>query len=175
MYLDQPNESDQEQIVRVRRKDLLAARRLLRALLGEEHQSSGELLFRAAGEPANIEQRSVLIARAQDEFQNRRRRGGIFAQSMFGEAAWDMLIALYIRDMSGQRQTVGGLMQFSGAPTTTAKRWLDFLVTHDLVRRDPHPTDQRTAFVSLTGKAREKLDLYYSGTVTTAVSTVTHS
>ena len=82
---------------------------------------------------------------------------------MFGEAAWDMLLALYILDMTGQRQTVGNLLRFSGTPMTTAKRWLDDLAAHDLVWREPHPTDRRTAFVVLTPKARQKLDLIYSG------------
>jgi DNA-binding MarR family transcriptional regulator len=88
---------------------------------------------------------------------------------MFGEAAWDMLLGLYILDVAGQRQTIGNLMRLAGTPTTTAKRWLDFLMSHDLVRRDFHPTDRRTSFVSLTPKAREKLDLYYSETSSTGM------
>ena len=88
---------------------------------------------------------------------------------MFGEAAWDMLLALYILDMSGQRQTVGSLLHFSGTPMSTAKRWLDFLSAHDLVRREAHPTDRRTAFIGLSDRARQKLDLYFSETITSTV------
>jgi DNA-binding MarR family transcriptional regulator len=76
---------------------------------------------------------------------------------------------LYVLDVSGQRQTVGSVMRFAGTPTSTAKRWLDYLAAHDLVRREEHPTDRRTAFVSLTPKAREMLDVYYSETVSTGV------
>lgn len=88
---------------------------------------------------------------------------------MFGEPAWDMLLALYILDVSGQRQTTGALMQFSGAPITTARRWLDYLVGNGLVLRSHHPTDQRVMFVGLTDKGRNALDLYYSETVETEV------
>lgn len=88
---------------------------------------------------------------------------------MFGEAAWDMLLALYILERSDQRQTVGALMQHAGAPTTTAKRWLDFLEGRGLVARTPHPTDRRTAFVSLTQNGRSKLDLFYSETADVAL------
>jgi DNA-binding MarR family transcriptional regulator len=42
-------------------------------------------------------------------------------------------------------------------------------MSHDLVRRDFHPTDRRTSFISLTAKAREKLDLYYSETSATGM------
>jgi DNA-binding MarR family transcriptional regulator len=93
----------------------------------------------------------------------------VFGQSMFGEAAWDMLLALYILDISGQRQTVGSLLHFSGTPMSTAKRWLDYLSAHDLVRREAHPTDRRTAFIGLSDRARERLDLYFSETIETTV------
>ena len=88
---------------------------------------------------------------------------------MFGEAAWETLLALYILDISGQRQTVGSLLHFSGTPTSTAKRWLDYLCAHELVRREAHPTDRRTAFIGLTDRARERLDLYFSETIATTV------
>lgn len=163
MLRDQSSQGDAERTVTLSRRDLSAARRLFNLLFTDDRAARG---FEA---PPTVPietaaERGTLVARARDEFDNRRRRVGVFGQSMFGEAAWDMLLALYILDESGQRQTVGGLMQFAGSPTSTAKRWLDYLAAHDLVRREPHPTDRRTDFVSLTDKAREKLDLYLSGT-----------
>lgn len=93
----------------------------------------------------------------------------MFGQSMFGEAAWDMLLVLYITELYGPRQTVGDLARAAGSPKTTANRWLGFLVGHDLVRCYEHPTDGRTSFVTLTEKGRTKLDEYFSGTVETEV------
>lgn len=155
--------------MRLSRKDVFAARRLLNLLLGIEHGSANALQLEPATRFVGNIPRATLIARAREELHNRRRRAAGFGQSMFGEAAWDMLLVLYILDMSGQRQTVGSLLQFAGTPLSTAKRWLDYLEAHGLVRREAHPTDGRTAFVSLTSKAREKLDLYYSETVETGV------
>jgi DNA-binding MarR family transcriptional regulator len=149
------------------RMDLLAAQRLLQLLLVPDGQSPDAEGRNSAAPGAK--DRALLVARARTEFLDRRRRVAIFGQSMFGEAAWDMLLALYILDMSGQRQTVGSLIDFAGTPATTAKRWLDFLMAHDFVRREPHPTDRRTAFVTLTSKARDKLDLYYAETGLTVV------
>ena len=151
------------------RKDLSAARRLLRLLLGVEQSPSDHLLRPQPERPQKETQHTALLARAHDEFHNRRRRVSVFGQSMFGEAAWDMLLALYILDISGQRQTVGSLLHFSGTPMSTAKRWLDYLSAHDLVRREAHPTDRRTAFIGLTDRAREKLDLYFSETIATTI------
>jgi DNA-binding MarR family transcriptional regulator len=166
MFHDEPAV---ERTITLSRKDMQAARRLLHLLLGAEQMSSDDLRLRPTARPAVTTDRAALVARARVEFRNRRHRIDVFGQSMFGEAAWDMLLALYILETSGARQTVGTLLHFAGTPLTTAKRWLDFLAEHDLVRRDPHPTDRRTAFVSLTVKAREKLDLYYSGTIETPV------
>jgi hypothetical protein len=150
------------------RKDLSAARRLLNLLLGTERDAAEELLVPPAS-GGSVSERSTLVERARLEFHERRRRTAVFGRAMFGEPAWDMLLTLYILDVSGQRQTIGALLHFSGTPMSTAKRWLDYLVAHDLVRREEHPTDRRTAFVALSSKARTMLDLYYSGTDQTAV------
>jgi hypothetical protein len=160
---------DTERTVKLSKNDVRAARRLLQLLLGEEGQAKRPLAIDPLTKPADDITRSAMVARAREEFGNRRRRVAVFGPSMFGEAAWDMLLALYIVDVAGQRQTIGNLMQLAGTPTTTAKRWLDFLMSHDLVRRDFHPTDRRTSFISLTPKAREKLDLYYSETSATGM------
>jgi DNA-binding MarR family transcriptional regulator len=45
-------------------------------------------------------------------------------------------------------------------PPTTVQRWVDYLEKEHLIRRDPHPTDRRTAFVSLLAKGRSSLDDY---------------
>lgn len=169
MFYEQSSETDGPRTVTLSRADLLAARRLLHLLLVAERESPEALNSDAASPTERIAERWTFAARARQEFEERRRRESVFGRSMFGEAAWDMLLALYILDQSGQRQTVGGLIRFAGTPATTAKRWLDYLTDHDLVRREPHPTDHRTDFVMLTPKAREKLDLYYAGTGVTPV------
>lgn len=167
MFYGQPQNDDAKRTVTLSSNDLRAARRLLQLLLGGN--ANDQLSLEPPTRPAEDKTRGALIARAQEEFGKRRRRLAFFRESMFGEAAWDMLLALYILDVSGQRQTVGSLLHFSGASATTAKRWLTFLEGNGLVRRDPHPTDRRLSFVGLTEKAREKLDLYYSETITSGV------
>jgi hypothetical protein len=169
MLHNQPADADTKRTVTLSHKDLSAARRLLRLLLGLDQAPSHDLLRPHPTRRPEETQRASLLARARDEFHNRRRRVSVFGQSMFGEAAWDMLLALYILDISGQRQTVGSLLHFSGTPMSTAKRWLDYLSAHDLVRREAHPTDRRTAFIGLSDRARERLDLYFSETIETTV------
>lgn len=168
MFYDQ-QDAEEERTITLSQRDVRAARRLLKLLLQEEPEPSPGQQLEGSTRPAADTSRAALIARAREEFGNRRRRTSIFERSMFGEPAWDMLLALYILDVSGQRQTTGALMQFSGAPITTARRWLDYLVGNGLVLRSHHPTDQRIMFASLTEKGRNALDLYYSETVETEV------
>lgn len=163
MFYDQ-QDADKERTITLSQKDVRAAQRLLKLLLREDLESSADQQLETSVTSAADTSRAALVARARQEFGNRRRRSNVFQRSMFGEPAWDMLLALYILDVSGQRQTTGTLMHFSGAPVTTARRWLDFLVENGLAQRDHHPTDQRVLFVSLTAKGRDLLDLYYSET-----------
>jgi DNA-binding MarR family transcriptional regulator len=146
----------------VRHRDVTAAARLLRAIVSDNHDLAREITALSRGNVRPAGQRAILIECARQMYVNRARRAQIFSNMMFGEAAWDMLLALYVTDQSGQRHTVSGLANLSGAAPTTALRWLDFLEKKEgLVKRKPNPTDRRTYMVELTEKAREGLDAYF--------------
>ncbi|MES2137031.1 MAG: MarR family transcriptional regulator [Pseudomonadota bacterium] len=104
---------------------------------------------------------------ARDMLLARRGRLKIFNRAMFGEPAWDMLLALYIGQVEGPRRSVSGLSSLSGAPATTALRWLDYLDKEQLVVRHANPTDRRSDFVELTDKGRTMMERYLSGTIQT--------
>lgn len=130
-------------------RDIRDAVRLLRRL-AEYDQSEG------GG-------RAVFVGRARRVIAERRKRIGIFGISMFGEPAWDMLLALYTED-GRQRLTVGKLVNATGHAPTTALRWLDYLETQGFIRREPHPLDRRSTFVDLVDKGYNALDAYFSET-----------
>jgi DNA-binding MarR family transcriptional regulator len=108
---------------------------------------------------AEMQKLAICIARA------RRARIPIFNKSMFGEPAWDMLLELFINVDYGARHSVGRLCDLSGAPPTTALRWLDYLEKEKLVSRQANPTDRRTEFVEITEKGRSAMEQYLSGTL----------
>lgn len=97
----------------------------------------------------------------------RRRRTRTFNKCMFGEPAWDMLLALYVSRSSGPRYSVSQLSTLSGSPPTTALRWLDYLAKEQLIVRAPNPTDRRSDFVEMTDKGRTALEQYLSETLQT--------
>ena len=148
-------------------RDVQAAARLLTAIVGVDNDRGRELTNLAKADliESLSHDKMVLVERARQAYVNRARRSQIFNSVMFGEAAWDMLLALYVTDQSGSRHTVSGLTELAGVPPTTALRWLNFLeVTEELVSRKPSPLDRRVFRVELTDKARTLLDTYLSGT-----------
>jgi len=108
--------------------------------------------------------RKSLIDAARHELKKRRRRTQLLSEGMFGEPAWEMLLLLYI-EQQGTRLNLARLSENLGLPGTTALRWLSYLEDRGLIQREAHPTDQRSAFLKLTDKAIEALDVYLSEAV----------
>jgi DNA-binding MarR family transcriptional regulator len=85
----------------------------------------------------------------------RRRRLQFFTPSMFGEPAWDMLLALLVRDRFATSLSLTALGAESGAPASSGLRWISYLEDHDLITRNASGHDQRIQLVELTEKARD--------------------
>ncbi len=100
----------------------------------------------------------------------RAKRRKLFDSRLFGEPAWDILLELYYSDLRRRAETVSGLCIASGAPSTTALRWLQALENEGLLRREADPTDRRRFFVRLTAKARDALnELFVSSDLSTSI------
>jgi DNA-binding MarR family transcriptional regulator len=104
--------------------------------------------------------RSQLAAKASAIFAERNRRREFFPATLFNEPGWDMLLAAYITDFAGGRQTVGKLISWIGSPHSTSIRWIDYLENHRLIARQENPDNRRIVFVDLTDKGRELLGRY---------------
>ena len=164
---DRPDEAKGDlKTITLTKHDIKAAAHLLHLLVAAEEGRGREINTLARGNVHCIgdQNRSAYVERAHQVYVNRARRSQVFKSAMFGEAAWDMLLALYITDQSGARHTVSGLVSLAGVPPTTALRWLDFLEKEQLVGRRPKLTDARVSLIELTDKARDLLDTYFSGT-----------
>ena len=149
-------------VIKLTSQDVDDARRLLSLLASSDEMIT---IHPAPGsdEAVSVSKQS-LLGKAKQLIASRRRREDIFGRTMFGEPAWDMLLLLYARDASA-RQTIGRLSNLSGTTKSTTLRWIDYLEQEQLVRREAHPTDRRAAFVQLTDKGRDAVELYLSETV----------
>lgn len=102
---------------------------------------------------------------ATSMFYARKRRDQFFHRGLFGEAAWDVLLTLYIMDQHGPRLTIGTVSKVADVPTATILRWLQTLEDQGLTERQPHPHDKRSALIRIAPKGREAMEAYLSETL----------
>lgn len=107
-------------------------------------------------EPLSDECRKVQIA--QWFLAARRLRREHLNGTFFGEPAWDMLLQLYVRQVSGLSSTVSELRAARDEPASTVQRWLDALQEQGLIHRKHLVTG--ADLVELTAKGDTALDAY---------------
>ena len=91
-------------------------------------------------------------------YDARRTRDKVLDRNLFGEPAWDMLLALSYMPAQGKFLSVSGLSHVSGVPETTALRWQEVLTREGLIERGPDELE----FIRLTERGRSLMDGYLS-------------
>lgn len=114
----------------------------------------------SAANSASPAQRRILHERASQIRFSRELRRSVFNPNMFGEPAWDILLALYVIDPDQRRLSTRQVTTLAGHPLTTALRWLDYLAQQELIERGTNPFDQRVVYVELSAKGRAAMDQY---------------
>lgn len=80
-------------------------------------------------------------------------------EDLFADPAWDMLLEIFVSDLSQQKMPVSSACISARVPPTTGLRWLKVLERRGLVHRMADPRDRRRVFVSLTPDAFTKMRL----------------
>ena len=101
-----------------------------------------------------------LVACACQIYESRLKRTGFFAQSLFGEPVWDMLLALYCLSARGKALSVSGLGYASHVPQTTALRWSQMLEERNLIVRTKDTSDARRFHITLSEDGKRLMDKY---------------
>jgi DNA-binding MarR family transcriptional regulator len=81
-------------------------------------------------------------------------------EEIFGEPAWDILLDLYVHQAQNEKVSVKSACIESGAPTTTALRWLNILEMKGLVNSLEDPDDSRRRLIRLTAEGYEAMTRY---------------
>jgi DNA-binding MarR family transcriptional regulator len=89
---------------------------------------------------------------AGEIYRMRRARDRYLPKELTGEPAWDILLALYAEEPA--KLPVSSLCFGSGAPQTTALRWIGVLGKSGLIERTQHPRDASVLLLSLTEQGR---------------------
>ncbi len=90
-------------------------------------------------------------------------RGRYFDAKLFSDPAWDILLDLTAARIEGTKVSVTSLCVASGAPGSTALRWIDKMVEAGLLLRVEDTVDRRRAFISLSDEAAEAMAAFFAG------------
>ena len=101
-----------------------------------------------------------LIRLAGKLYDARRSRDRMFTEKLFGEPAWDMLLALYHMPSRGEFLGVMSLGHAASVPPTTGLRWQKVLVERGLIERGPRVSDSRQRLIRLTEGGRALMSQY---------------
>ena len=101
-----------------------------------------------------------LIALASKLYDARRARDRMFHEKLFGEPAWDMLLALYCFPNRGLFLGVMSLGHAANIPPTTGLRWQKVLEERGLIERGPVEHKTRQQLVRLTEAGRTLMSNY---------------
>lgn len=93
----------------------------------------------------------------------RRARLSFLPSELLGEPVWDMLIDLFIAESEGRPVTVSSVCMASGAPTTTALRWLARMEDMGLIRRTGDRNDRRRIHVCISPETKQAMERWLSG------------
>ena len=88
----------------------------------------------------------------------RQQRRRYFENDLFGEPAWDILLALYAAALVQRRIAVTALAEEASLPQTTTLRWLHALHRDGLVERTADPIDARRVLISLSEQGLAAMD-----------------
>jgi DNA-binding MarR family transcriptional regulator len=91
----------------------------------------------------------------------RRAREAIISRELFGDPAWDILLALYRAELDGRRVSTTALSIAAAVPGTTALRWIEKLDRLDFLKREGDPRDARRLWVSLSHSGSAKMQAYF--------------
>jgi DNA-binding MarR family transcriptional regulator len=92
----------------------------------------------------------------------RRLRSRFFAEDLFADPAWDMLLDLLQAEIAQLRVPVSSLCIAAAVPATTALRWLKTMTDKGLFLRRADPHDGRRVFVELAPDASIALRRYFA-------------
>lgn len=104
--------------------------------------------------------RRELTRLASQLYEARRGRDRLFNGKLFGEPAWDMLLALYCLPARGIVLTATSLDYAANVPLSTGTRWQRLLLDQDLIKRGPDIADGRQQLVALTETGRMLMEKY---------------
>lgn len=106
------------------------------------------------------DERARARAWAERLYAERRRRDALFPDGLFGEPAWDLLLAMFLAREKGKAMILCKAYKAAGVTDTTGRRLLDRMEEDGLITRRRAPRSRKMRIVELTDAAIERLTDY---------------
>jgi hypothetical protein len=104
----------------------------------------------------------VAVETVRSVIRARRLRSRYFAEDLFADPAWDMLLDLLQAEIAQLRVPVSSLCIAAAVPATTALRWLKSMTDKGIFVRRADPHDGRRVFVELSRDASFAMRRYFA-------------
>ena len=104
----------------------------------------------------------VPVEAVRSVIRARRLRNRYFAEDLFADPAWDMLLDLLQAEIAQLRVPVSSLCIAAAVPATTALRWLKSMTDKGIFVRRADPHDGRRVFVELSREASISMRRYFA-------------
>jgi DNA-binding MarR family transcriptional regulator len=129
-------------MMRVKDGGVVAAR-------GDKGKAEGESVPALEDQSIDLARRILAMRRLRDRLLG----------AFFAEPAWDILLELYVQTHEDRTVTVSQLSLSTGAPPTTALRWINTMAREGLLVRRSDDADARRVIVSLSREGEESMRL----------------
>lgn len=116
-----------------------------------------------SGDPFTQDRRPVELSTwlmARELIHHRRQRRRFFSTGVFGEPAWEMLLALIAQTPGEKAMTFEKLIASVEVPASVGKRWIEYLEGEGLLVRQSVGADDSASLISLTPEAEARLISY---------------
>jgi DNA-binding MarR family transcriptional regulator len=105
---------------------------------------------------AEFNQPSLVAAEAAELVSQiiraREKRATFFGSELFADPAWDIMLELFLAQLTQRKMASSDLGIATPVPMSTALRWIEKLAEGGWIRRRPDPSDHRRGFVELSAK-----------------------
>lgn len=109
------------------------------------------------------ERRKLVLALAREERDKRQERQRHFARALFGEPAWELLLAIFISEGEGRSLALSKAAELIDHPLTTTIRWVEYLEASGLLIRERFGADRRVINIRPTTRAIAQIEAYFLG------------
>ena len=150
-----------EQIVRLLEAERMPGGEVIPAKAGEDTTTTDGVEPKESDRIRQIRQPLPDPRLVRKMVRVRNARNQFFEKGFFSDPAWDILLDLTAARAEHKRVSVTSLCIASGAPATTALRWINLMIERGLLLKVEDDVDRRRAFVSLSEPTADAMARYF--------------